>query len=63
MRKTIVTAAGPNMAPVLTAISLPMFASFAKRHGYKMQAMLLYGLMLMFSYVVLYMAREKSWWR
>lgn len=37
MRKTIVTAAGPNMAPVLTGISLPSFASFAERHGYKMQ--------------------------
>lgn len=38
MRKTLVTAAGPNMTPVLTTISLPMFASFAKRHGYKMLA-------------------------
>ena len=37
MRKTIVTAAGPNMAPILTAISLPSFASFAMRHSYKMQ--------------------------
>ena len=37
MRKTIVTAAGPNMAPVLTAFSLPTFVSFAERHGYRMQ--------------------------
>ena len=37
MRKTIVTAAGPSMAPVLTTISLPSFSSFAKRHGYRMQ--------------------------
>lgn len=37
MRKTIVTAAGPNMAPVLTTISLPFFELFARRHGYRMQ--------------------------
>lgn len=37
MRKTIVTAAGPSMAPVLTSLSLPSFASFAERHGYRMQ--------------------------
>ncbi|MDP3997056.1 MAG: putative nucleotide-diphospho-sugar transferase [bacterium] len=37
MRKTIVTAAGPNMAPVLTTFALPLFASFADRHSYRMQ--------------------------
>ena len=37
MRKTIVTAAGPSMASVLTNISLPPLASFAKRYGYRVQ--------------------------
>ena len=37
MRKTIVTAAGPSMASVLTNISLPPFASFAERYGYRVQ--------------------------
>lgn len=34
MRKTLITAAGPNMASVLADISLPSFSSFAARHGY-----------------------------
>jgi hypothetical protein len=38
VRKTIVTAAGPSMATVLTTVSLPSFASFAERHGCRMQA-------------------------
>lgn len=33
MQKTIVTAAGPSMLPVLT-FSLPFFNTFADRHGY-----------------------------
>ena len=38
MRKTIVTAAGPSMFPVLTKLSLPSFVSFAERHDYRIQA-------------------------
>ena len=37
MIKTIVTAAGPNMLPVLTRFSLPSFSWFAERQGYTVQ--------------------------
>ena len=39
MQKTIVTAAGPSMLPILTSLSLPSFTAFAERHGYAMLVM------------------------
>lgn len=35
MKKTLVTAAGPNMMPILDRFSLPTFERFADRHGYQ----------------------------
>lgn len=35
--KTLVTAAGPNMMPVLEKFSLPTFERFAQEHGYNVE--------------------------